>query len=161
GGPADVTEAVAARVRADVEVVLEHEALRLRGGGLGLVAVRALREGGGAGGLLPPARLLGGRRARSAGRGRGEPPTCAGGAEGGAVRRLAGLAEDLVDVLVRDLVLQDLEDGAPRLLEDERARDLERARLVEPPPEVRARRDEGDLRGDEGPLEIRAVYMRV
>ena len=77
------------------------------------------------------------RRTMGVGPGAGEPSAPAAGSpaggridaaraadlgEGGSVRRLVVDAQHLVDVLVRQLVLEHLAHDAPRLLVDERAR---------------------------------------
>jgi hypothetical protein len=51
------------------------------------------------------------------------------------MRRLVD-AEDLVHELMRDLVLENVDDLAPRALEDQRTRQLERAKPVHPATEL-------------------------
>jgi hypothetical protein len=117
--------------------VLEHEAL---GGGhrrLGLVPVRALgeREEPRYAGhdLLLDGRcrpVPGSRRdPRSP---RVDAEAGAHVAEGGAVWCLVSLSKHLVDVLVRHLVLEHLDDHTPSLLEDERKGNLQGACLGDP-----------------------------
>ena len=178
GRPAEVSEAVLARRAAphDVEVVLEHQALRGRHRRLRLVAVGALGEReeardprhdllldrvslGAAGATAPVARGLRSGARRHPGGSRVDPEARACVAEGGAVRGLADLAEDLVDVLVRHLVLQHLDDDAPRLLDHQGARDLQRPRVGNPPPERRAPGHELEGRRDQRTPEVRLVEL--
>jgi hypothetical protein len=123
-----------------VEVVLEHQPLRRRHRRFGLVPVGALGEGEKAGDAADDLVFFlvasgGGGRGGHPRRARIDPETRARVAERRAVRRLVALAENLVHVLVRHLVLQDLDYRAPRLLDDHGQRDLEGARRRDPAPQ--------------------------
>ena len=75
-------------------------------------------------------------RVGHAGRGGVDAETFADGAEGGAVRRRIGIAEHLGDELVRHLVLEHLDDGAPGAVDDEGALQLDAPLAGEPLPEL-------------------------
>ncbi len=143
----------------ELDVVLEHQALRGGHRGLRLVHVRALGEREQARDALDHARalvvLL--RRLRNARGGRVDAPTLADLTERVSVRRLVLHLQDLVDVLVRHLVLEHLDDRAPRMREHERPRDLERARVAVPSPELMLRVRERQRGRGERVLEVRRV----
>jgi hypothetical protein len=102
--------------------------------------------------------LDGGRRG-DAGGARVDPHARTRVLECAPVRGLSALAEHLVHVLVRHLVLEDLDDRAPPLLEHHRARDLDRPRGLHPASEVRVSRDELERRHLEPALEVRLVDL--
>jgi hypothetical protein len=60
---------------------------------------------------------------------------------------------------MRHLVLEDLDDDAPRVLEDERARDLECATRADPTTEHAGDVDQRERRLDQFAAEERAVVM--
>src|SRR5260370_26445365 len=75
------------------------------------------------------------------------------------MRRLGSLAQDLMDVLVRHFVLEHLDDGAPRVIQDERSRYLQRARPRHPAPKGRACPNEFEGGGRKSLPEIRVVDL--
>ena len=156
-----------------VEVVAKHQPLRCSHRRLGLVPVRALgerqqprdaRDGLLLEGIGVRAFTVG-RRARPRvarrhpGGARVDPEPGAGVAKGGAVRGLARLAEDLVDVLVRHFVLEHLDDDTPGPLDDEGERDLDRARTRHPAAERCAPGHELERRSNERTPEVRVVEL--
>src|SRR5207247_7701064 len=71
-----------------------------------------------------------------------------------AVRRLAARTQHLVRVLVRHLVLEHLDDHAPRVAEDQRPADLDRAVVGGPLPEAALRVGEHDRGRDERAAQV-------
>ncbi len=142
-GPAEVAKPVVAAGSPplagaiDLDVELEHQATRRHRGGLRLVLVRALGErqqladpGDDPTGTIILGRLLWGRHRRPA----VDPEQLTDPTKGRTVRVLVD-AHPLVDELVRDLVLEHLDDLDPGPLEHQRPRDLDAAQLAVPLPE--------------------------
>ena len=92
-----------------------------------------------------------------AGRGGVDAVPLADGAEGGAVRRRIGIAERFGDELVRHLVLEHLDDCAPRAVDDEGARQLDAAIAGEPLAELVRAVGERQRRGAQAALEVAVV----
>jgi hypothetical protein len=130
--------AVRARGRR-LDVVAEHQLVRLAHRHLGLVLVRAAGEREQLADPLEHAVRLGGglHRHRGARGARVDPALGAHAPERLAVRRLVVGAQHLVDVLVRHLVLEHAEHLRPRPRDDEHARQLEQPRAAHPAAEPR------------------------
>ena len=143
----------------ELDVVLEQQPLRRRHRRLRLVDVGALGEGEQPrDAVADPALLFGslGRRSvRCAGGRAVDAEPIAYGAERRTVRGLAALGQHLADVLMRHLVLEHLDDDTPRFRENERTRQLDRARRLDPPAKARAGGHELDLRELQRALEVR------
>ena len=78
-----------------------------------------------------------------------------------SVRAFVDDAVDLVHVLMRHLVLQHFDHRAPRFLEDELSRDLDRAARRHPTPEPRRDVRELERRGLQAIAEVRRVDRAV
>ena len=149
-------------LRGDVlEVVLEHQSLGGESCRLRFVLVGALRQGQKLGDSLQHVALFicqcvvdRGPRGACV-----DPPLLAHRAECTAVSGVLVAPQDLVDVLVRHLVLEHLDHGAPALLGEKLPRDLQRPVLPAPAPEgsARSRQREGgraELTFEEGRVDF-------
>jgi hypothetical protein len=124
----------------------------------------ALREGQELGDAPKDPRLgLAGHDARAGlgqpGGARVDAETLAKVSEARTVRRAVGLAEHLGDVLVGDLVLQHLDDHAPWAIDDQGARQRQRAPGGAPLSEAAAAVDERDGRRPQAPFEVGPVEL--